>query len=349
MRYGIPDVTPTMARDVTAFRVQSSVLDEQALLHHVVPLYEISSVTSCRFLTRGDADVYRIEAAGRRHYLKVRRPPVTGAQCDAEARFVDHLRENGVPVVRPIRRRNLSAHGVRFVTEVNAPEGPRPILIFEEAPPGKSGPLNDEQSRKLGESLAKLHNAADEWAGTGLGEVDFDLLNNSVQDIIVASNPADEMKVLLHRAAELVQATYARIPRTPPHFGPIHGDLASSNLRIGLDGRFWLFDFGAAQRSWRHNDLLNAKARLLNDAAAPSPQKKWIAFQDGYKSRRTLPPDLSVLEPAYRLSVLIGTLGYISNALTLRLGVEVVDAHDFAKSITEISALVEQCISNIAT
>jgi Ser/Thr protein kinase RdoA (MazF antagonist) len=348
MRFGIPDVTPATARDVTAFRAQSSVLDEQALLHHVIPAYEIPSVTSCRFLTRGDADIYRLEGAGGRHYLKVRRPPVTAAQCEAEAAFVHFLFGNGAPVVRPVRLRHSPAHGVGFVTEVNAPEGPRPILVFEEAPPGRPGSPSVEQSSELGKLLANLHNAADAWPGAGLGDADFANLNNSLQDIIVATNPPAGMSALLYRAVELVQTAYARIPRTLPHFGPIHGDLASSNIRIDVDGRFWLFDFGAARRSWRHNELLNAKARLLNDARAPSPEEKWIAFQEGYKSRRPLPPDLSALEPAYHLSVRIGTLGYICNALTLRLGVEVVDHHDFAKAMTEISALAEQCISGVA-
>jgi Ser/Thr protein kinase RdoA (MazF antagonist) len=343
MRFGIPDVAPTTARDVMAFRAQSSVLDEQALLHHVIPTYELPVITSCRFLMRGDSDVFRLESEGGRHFLKIRRPPVTAARCEAEARLVDHLSKNGVSVVRPIRLRGESVRGHRFVTEVNAAEGARPILIFEEAPPDKPGPLSVEQSGDLGTTIAKLHDAADEWTGPDLGEAEFRHLNIAVQDIVIAANLSAETAALLSRAVEIVEAAYARIPRTPPHFGPIHGDLASSNLRVDADGRFTLFDFGAAQRSWRHNELLNAKDRLFKDAAPPSSDERWIAFREGYLSRRPLPLGLTALEPAFRLSQRIAIPGYICNALTLRLGVDVVDQHNFVEAMTEISALVEQC------
>lgn len=174
-------------------------------------------------------------------------------------------------------------------------------------------------------------------------EAEFEHLNNAAQDIIVAANLSADRTALLRRAVEIVQAAYAHIPRTPPHFGPIHGDLASSNIRVDANAQFTLFDFGATRRSWRHNELLNAKDRLLNGAGPPSPDERWIAFQQGYASRRPLPAALGPLEPVYRLSGRIAILGYICNALTLRLGVEVVDQHNFVEAMTEISALVEQC------
>ena len=74
MRLGIPDVTPQTAADRAAFPAQSSVLDEQALLHRVLPLFDLPTpARSCRFFTRADSDIYRVETDDGVAYLKIRR------------------------------------------------------------------------------------------------------------------------------------------------------------------------------------------------------------------------------------------------------------------------------------
>src|SRR5437773_11736519 len=124
-----------------AFPAQSSVLDERALLGDVVQRYEIPAPQSCRFLTRGDSDVYRVTCKnGARYYLKIRRPPVSQSFCESEARLVDALARAELPVVRPIALR-----GGGYSILLNASEGDRPTLLFEEAPPALNGPLDLEQ------------------------------------------------------------------------------------------------------------------------------------------------------------------------------------------------------------
>src|SRR6266487_3963517 len=104
MRFGIPDVTPQTAADRAAFPAQSSVLDEQALLHRVLPLYDLpTAARSCRFFTRADSDIYRIETDDGVAYLKIRRPPIDKARCEAEAQLLYALGAQNIPVVRAIR------------------------------------------------------------------------------------------------------------------------------------------------------------------------------------------------------------------------------------------------------
>ena len=58
-RYGLRPAAEGPAGDRTGFPAQSSVLDEWALLDRVLGAYAIPPASTCRFLTRGDGDVYR--------------------------------------------------------------------------------------------------------------------------------------------------------------------------------------------------------------------------------------------------------------------------------------------------
>src|SRR6266480_1838953 len=86
------------------FPAQSSVLDESALLDCVVSEYAVPcEARCCRFLTRGDSDVYLVSCDdGARFFLKVRRPPVMRDFCEAEANAVNALADAGLPVVRAV-------------------------------------------------------------------------------------------------------------------------------------------------------------------------------------------------------------------------------------------------------
>jgi len=82
----------------------SSVLEENALLERVVQQYAIGRADSCRFVDRGDADIYRVRTAEDTFYLKIYRPPNTREQAETEARFVERLADEGLQVVRAVRR-----------------------------------------------------------------------------------------------------------------------------------------------------------------------------------------------------------------------------------------------------
>jgi len=99
------------------YPVQSSVLDERALLEDVIKNFEIPKPKSCRFLTRGAADIYRIRSVTANYYLKVYRPPQTIDQCEAEALFVSALAASSIPVVKPVPRGTS-----RYAIQVCAPE-----------------------------------------------------------------------------------------------------------------------------------------------------------------------------------------------------------------------------------
>jgi hypothetical protein len=88
-----------LEKDRCSFPAQSSVLDEVALFKRVVPLYEVKKPRTCRFLTRGDADIYRIWTDTHCYYLKIYRPPEPVSRVEAEGRFVADLAFHDVPEV----------------------------------------------------------------------------------------------------------------------------------------------------------------------------------------------------------------------------------------------------------
>ncbi len=102
MRFGVADLTRVTCGDRTCFPAQSSVLDEQAISLRILPEYELPKPIGCRFLTRGDSDIYQVETEAGLYYLKIRRPPISRERCDAEARLIVDLAAADVPVVRPV-------------------------------------------------------------------------------------------------------------------------------------------------------------------------------------------------------------------------------------------------------
>jgi hypothetical protein len=166
MRYGIEN-NRNWIWSRTLFPVQSSVLDEEVLFSEVVKDYIIPEPYSCRFLSRGDSDIYRVKTAARSFYLKIYRPPKSLELTEAEASFVWALSQSDVPVVKPVHRVDD-----RFAFQVSAPEGNRPMLLYEEAPPSLPSKLDEEMATAIGEKVALFHNVADRFdASFGLPEI----------------------------------------------------------------------------------------------------------------------------------------------------------------------------------
>ena len=138
MRYGIEN-NRDWIKDRELFPVQSSVLDEEGLLSGVVKDYCVSDAISCRFLSRGDSDIYRVITSTRNYYLKIYRPPKSLESAEAEASFVWALSKSDVKVVKPVPRKDG-----QYAFQVNAPEGIRPMLMYEEAPPQPPKELDDK-------------------------------------------------------------------------------------------------------------------------------------------------------------------------------------------------------------
>jgi Ser/Thr protein kinase RdoA (MazF antagonist) len=317
------------------FPAQSSVLDESALLKYVVSAYEIGPAESCRFLERGDADIYRVKAGGAHYYLKVFRPPRSEAHAESEARFVARLAEAGLPVVRAILRTDGGHASV-----VLASEGMRPILLFEEAPPPLDRKLSKSHMEAVGQAIARVHDLADADAPS------YELRTFDLKTLEAERAPhirrfaSEEDTEFMAAVIEWIRPQLSEIPREPPEWGICHADLVMSNLRMG-DRGLTLFDFGGAARTFRGYELA-VVYWSLGHRYRDQREELWGALLRGYASVRPLPARLKERLAAFRALRELAFLGGNAATLPLRLGTEPFESSFMSDGFNRIRFILKE-------
>jgi Ser/Thr protein kinase RdoA (MazF antagonist) len=334
MRYGIENNREWIKKTVL-FPVQSSVLDEEELFSEVVKEYCISDPITCRFLSRGDTDIYRVKTLKRNYYLKIYRPPKTLDSAETEASFVWALSNFGAKVVKPVPRRNG-----QFADQVNAPEGIRPMLMYEEAPPPLPKELDDELLSIIGEKVAFVHNVADNInASFNIPEID---IKEHLRECVYFTSQflSDKEGKYLKDVATHLRNYLQKQSTISSDFGFCHADLVMSNIRLTEDEVVTFFDFGNALKTWRAYDLSVVHWSLVN-RYKDRGDKLWDAFLLGYKSNRPLP--ILLIENLAALLVLrqIGFLGGNCATLPLRLGTEPFESGFIEQGMSRLKRLVE--------
>lgn len=335
MRYGLGNNKHWIKnRDV--FPVQSSVLDEEKLFVEVVKDYSIEEVISCRFLSRGDADIYRVKTATRNFYLKVYRPPKSLEDTEAEAILVWALSEAEFPVVNPVHRTDG-----QFATQVLAPEGMRPMLLYDEAPPPIPGELDERILSRIGAMVALFHNTADRLdTHIDIPEIDVD---KALQENVIYTSQflSAQDSAYLRNVAARLGGFLRNQPRKTIDFGICHADLVMSNVRMTKEGEITLFDFGNAMKTWREFELAviysSLGHRYENDR-----ENLWRGFLRGYESNRPLPGGLPENLNAMLVFRQIGFLGGNCASLPLRLGTEPFESGFIENEIKRLKQFADQ-------
>jgi Ser/Thr protein kinase RdoA (MazF antagonist) len=310
------------------------------LFHRVVCEYELPTPRDCIFLERGDADVYRIHTTGPPFYLKIYRPPHPTEQAEAEARLVAKLLQHGASVVAAVPRRDGA-----FATEVTASEGPRPALVFEEAPPFSLDAGDENTCRRLGEAVARLHVAGDAVGPeSAVAFASSDLLPFARRLAYEEDNA--ELQSLRQELRE-------RLGELRDHAGEddvgwCHGDLVLSNIRCREDGSIVSFDFGNAGFIPRANELARIRSALWKHQAPMRSDSMWSAFVDGYAQVRVVPeiaqhPDRLLMIEALRR---IGWIGGVMASCPLRMGTETFNPEWVRAQLRSVRQSVAQILEN---
>jgi len=337
MRYGLSDVP---SDDHLAFPAQSSVLDEISMLRRVVADYDIPTPSTCRFLSRGDSDVYTVTADDGRYYLKVYRPPHTRSLAEAEAQCVMALAHRGVAVVRPVARQDGT-----FAHVVRASEGTRPILLFEEAPPPLPPCIDASLAEALGGAVAALHLAADDIAE------EFALSHQrleTVGELLPYSRTylRERDYLYLEGLMARVRQRLSELSREVSDFGLCHADLVLSNFRRHPEKGITFFDFGNAAYAWRQSELAVVYWSLKR-RAGEAHEALWAGFLSGYERQRPPPSQLAAFMPLLQLARQIGWIGGNCASLPLRLGTESVESGYLAAALEDVRRL-EAVIPDLA-
>ena len=316
MRYGLSHANRGDFSDRRCFPTQSSVLDEEALLHRVVPEYDIPHPVCCVFLSRGDADIYQVHTTGPTFYLKVYRPPnPTLVEAETEARLVCGLSERGASVVRAVPRRDGS-----FASQIMASEGPRTTLLFEAAPDGAFVPDDLDTCQRLGAAVATMHAAADDVDLEPPTAHEWAPLLPFVQRLAYEEDYTELVATL----GELEERLKATTGDADDDVGWCHFDLVRSNIRCRADGAIVFFDFGNFQYVSRPNEFSRVRGTLSAGEDEQLTERRWAAFVTGYGQVRQVPAHGEDTERLRLLAAIQRTrwVGGVMATCTLRMGTE---------------------------
>ncbi len=275
---------------MTLFPAQTTTLSSAAFAARLLPAYSFGQHASCLFLHKGLNDTYIVHARRQTYYLRVYRAGWrTRAEIDAELELLNYLHRRGVPVARPVKRRDR-----QYIADLDAPEGVRPAVLFTAAPGAQHVPMSPRQSGLFGHTAALIHQQADRQRKT-YARYEIDLAHLSTQPLAAlrpffSARPRDF--AYLARVADACTVALSSLPRTAPAFGLCHGDLHAGNVHFGPHPQLTLFDFDLCGYGWRAYDLaVFLWSRLIGH---PRPEAKrsrvraWQSFLRAYERVRPL-------------------------------------------------------------
>jgi Ser/Thr protein kinase RdoA (MazF antagonist) len=236
------------------FPVHYSTLAIAALVEQILPQYDLPTVTQCQFWKRGMSDVYWIETVEESFILRIAHAHWRNqGETLFELELLDFLHRRGIPVARPLRTTSGD-----WAIEILAPEGKRYAALFAYAPGQVPlGDLNQAQSQKLGETVARLHIAGSDFESSA--DRSPLNLNHLLDESLLAIAPclADQPEIHLGLAETVIQlkATLEGFPQEAPFWGICWGDPHSGNSHFTDSDQITLFDFDQCGYGWRSFDI----------------------------------------------------------------------------------------------
>ena len=267
------------------FQVRYSQLDPKKIEKELIERYEFTEPLSCRFFNSGLNDIYIVKTEMINYFLRISLTEVHN-KCDYEEEIyiINTLSKNGIRVAAPVICRDGS-----FVWELNAPEGIRYAVLFEEAKKSKS----DDDIKKaynLGHTLAQLHTIAD--------ENDFKVSRAPIDLIQLAEKPLkliqpylahriSDYEFLNHAVTKLSMYVKENLTFEKPYYGYCHGDIHCENAFFeGIEPT--IFDFDCMGYGWRIYDICVFAWNETSRDEKYIEKEHWKAFLDGYNSVRKL-------------------------------------------------------------
>jgi Ser/Thr protein kinase RdoA (MazF antagonist) len=276
-----------------------TLFDGRALARHISGEFDIGVIEDCRLWRSFINDVYLLEAGGRSWWLRVH-PTRWRSPQETEAEIVALLTitTSGGSVARPVARR-----GGGYLIEIEAPEGPRVAVLFEDAPGsvltyfGPDGPAN---ARRYGGAVARLHKACDgieTFSTKSPIDLDFAVIlpSASLSKHLGASDQIDLARI----TARLTGTLQAHTELT---LGFCHGDLNSSNIHFENEAAVAI-DFDCCAWGWRAFELA-AFARGVTWHSKPGETADTLiqAYFDGYRTHRPIAEADLEAQPAMLLA-----------------------------------------------
>jgi Ser/Thr protein kinase RdoA (MazF antagonist) len=265
---------------VVGFPVIYSTLQPKALVSEVLSCYSIGDVKECQFWRRGLSDVYLVETLQKQYILRISHCHWRSkSEIDFELALLDFLHQQCLPVAYPLRTRSGD-----LSIELNAPEGKRYASLFIYAPGCVPiGDLNPTQAAKLGETVAKIHQAGVKFSCDAARKpltLDY-LLDDSWKSIAPFLKHRPQDFEYLEGAIADVKRQLEDFPQQPPYWAICWGDPHSGNAHFTPDDQVTLFDFDQCGYGWRAFDIGKFRQVALNTGISRRVRE---AFLNGYQS-----------------------------------------------------------------
>lgn len=270
----------------------STVCGEE-LLSKLVPLYKVENPITCQFWQRGINDTYQVHTSNEIYSLRVYRHKLRSKdEIDYEVSALIYLNTQGANVAFPIEK-----YGGGYVSEIQAPEGLRYVIMTTHAKGSEPNYDNAETGRLFGESIADLHNLSEgfETKHTRPTLESEYLLDRSLEVIIpfCTTLPA-EHKILVDAAANLNRSLTSALSNDLD-IGFCHGDCHGCNVHH-YEGSLTHFDFDCCGFGFRVFELATFKWGILGDK---NENELWSMFLRGYSSKRKIADDDMALVDTY--------------------------------------------------
>ncbi|BAU10692.1 aminoglycoside phosphotransferase [Leptolyngbya sp. NIES-3755] len=260
------------------FPVVYSTIDPNAIASRILSRYDIGTVNVCEFWCRGLSDVYLVETDRGSYVLRVAHWGWRSqADIDFELELLDFLHDRGLPIAHP-----LKTESGKLSIVIPALEGERYAALFTYAPGTIAlGDLSIRQATRLGETLAKVHQAGLEFDCSYPRKpltLDY-LLDDSWIEIAPFLQNSDRDYV--KSAIDQIKLGLKDFPRSAPYWGICWGDPHSGNTHFTETDQPTLFDFDQCGFGWRAFDLGKFRQVALNTGISRRVRE---AFLQGYRS-----------------------------------------------------------------
>lgn len=269
----------------TTIKVRYSQFDTESLIENLLVHYNLKEPVTCRFYDYGMNDIYTINAGDVIYYLRI---SLTGmhdlVDYEQEVQIINEFYKNGISVAAPVRCIDGS-----FVTKLDAPEGPRYAILFQEAKnvPSKN---NISSMYNLGTMVANMHTMADH-KNFALTRKPLDLENLTFNPLEMLkpflSHRQEDIQFLETAAKKLYDYVENNFKYEKPYYGYCHGDIHKGN--VFFDGeKPIIFDFDCMGDGFRIYDICTYAWNESFHNEIYLESEEWQAFLNGYNSIRQI-------------------------------------------------------------
>lgn len=283
--HAIKDEIQTIEDGNYTIKIRYSQFETDSIKDFLVDQYNLKEPVTCRFYDYGMNDIYIINAGDDVFYLRISLAGVHSERdYKQEIEIINTLYENGISVAAPLRCNNGG-----FLNRLNAPEGTRYAVLFQEA---KNHPSDDTVSStfQLGTMVAKMHTIADQKDFT-LTREPLDLENLTTKPLkkleAFLKKYQEDMEFLKIAASKLSDYIKVNFECEKPYYGYCHGDIHKGNVFFEGE-KPTIFDFDCMGYGFRIYDVCTYAWNESFENKDYLESEDWKAFLKGYNSIRQL-------------------------------------------------------------